>query len=314
MTRFLIGAGGWAYFRVPNLHPLIAYSKAFDFVEVNSTFYRIPSLKTVESWRRMVPPNFEFSVRCNKTLTHTLKFQPVDKAFEILKTMTSICKILDADVLHFKTPPTFIPTKTNSELIHSLFSSTDLKGIRVAFEIGASGNAISHRFLQTMKDHNMIHCIDLSTKELPSYQSDTLYSRLFGRGFHNIYQPSDEELSQINKKALKNNYRKVVLGFHFARMYKDAARLKIFKETGKFPMVTKSTGIDSLGEILKEDARFPSNKTELLQHQGWKLIDLTRRKRVHASFLIEKLPEKKYNGITEIVQSLKSLEDCIPFE
>ncbi|MCW3977383.1 MAG: DUF72 domain-containing protein, partial [Candidatus Bathyarchaeota archaeon] len=73
MTRYLIGAGGWAYFRVPGLHPLKAYSKAFNFVEVNSTFYETPNVKLVESWRKLVPPDFEFTVRCNKALTHKHK-------------------------------------------------------------------------------------------------------------------------------------------------------------------------------------------------------------------------------------------------
>ena len=40
-----IGAGGWAYFQVPGSDSLTAYSKAFDFVEVNSTFYTTPSIK-----------------------------------------------------------------------------------------------------------------------------------------------------------------------------------------------------------------------------------------------------------------------------
>jgi uncharacterized protein YecE (DUF72 family) len=52
MGGVLIGAGGWAYFTVPGMHPLQAYSKAFNFVEVNSTFYEIPPLKVAASWRR----------------------------------------------------------------------------------------------------------------------------------------------------------------------------------------------------------------------------------------------------------------------
>ena len=63
LTEFRIGTGGWKYFKIPDIHPLVAYSKAFNFVEVNSTFYEIPEIKMVESWRRLVPHNFVFSVR-----------------------------------------------------------------------------------------------------------------------------------------------------------------------------------------------------------------------------------------------------------
>ena len=69
-------------------------------------------------------------------------------------------------------------------------------------------------------------------------------------------------------------------------------------------MVTKSTGVNSLAEVLREDARFPSNKNELVNHQGWKIIDLTPTKRVHATDLLQKLPDKTYNGIGDIVQAL----------
>ncbi len=70
MERVCIGAGGWAYFRVPGMDALAAYAKAFDFVEVSATFYTNPSIEIVRSWRRRVPEDFTFSVRCHKDLTH----------------------------------------------------------------------------------------------------------------------------------------------------------------------------------------------------------------------------------------------------
>ncbi len=308
MTRFLIGAGGWAYFQVPGVHPLVAYSKAFDFVEVNSTFYEIPNLKLVESWRRLVPPNFEFAVRCNRALTHKYKFQSTPEAFDVLEKMTTICSTLKAEILHLQTPPTFPPSKTNVDLIRNFFSTTDLKGIRIALEMRGGKRSLNQDLVKTMQDYNMIHCVDLSKGEEPAYKSDILYSRLFGKGPHNIYQPTDEELRKIDRKASKGDHKTVAVSFHFVRMYNDAARLKIYKKTGKFPMVTKSTGLTSLVEVLREDAKFPSSKTELIRHQGWKLIDLTKTKRVHATYMLKKLPEKTYNSINEIVQTLKSFK------
>ncbi len=306
MTRYLIGAGGWAYFHVQGQHPLVAYSKAFDFVEVNSTFYEIPRLRLVESWRRLVPPNFEFAVRCNKALTHQCKFQPMPQAYEILKTMTDICRILKADILHLQTPPTFQTTKDSVEHMRNFFSSADLESIRLALEIRGAKRSLNPDLVKIMQDHNMIHCVDLSKDEEPAYTSDILYSRLFGKGRHNIYQPTDDELKEIDGKASKGDHKTVAISFHFVRMYKDAARLKMYKRTGKFPRVTKSTGQESLIEVLKEDAEFPSSKKELIRHQGWKLIDLTKDKRSHASYMLQKLPEKTYNNINEVAEILNS--------
>lgn len=307
MPKYLIGSGGWAYFQVPGVHPLLAYSRAFDFVEVNSTFYEIPSLKRVESWRRLVPLRFEFAVRCNKALTHKYKFQSTPKAFEALGMMVTICNILNAEILHIQIPATFQLTKGSVEDIRNFFSSTDLKGVRVALELSGAKQPFDSDLLKTMQDYNMIHCVDLSKEEEPAYKSDILYSRLFGKGAHNIYQPTDEELRKIDRKASKGDHETVAVSFHFVRMYKDAARFKIYKQTGKFPMVTKSSGLSSLMEVLCEDARFPSEKAELIRYQGWKLIDLTDIKRVHASQLLEKLPKKTYNSVNEVIQTLQSM-------
>jgi len=308
LPKFLIGAGGWAYFQVPRMHPLVAYSRAFDFVEVNSTFYEIPSLKLVEYWRRLVPPNFEFAVRCNKALTHKYKFQPLSEAFDVLKKMTTICKTLRAEVLHMQTPASFQFTKTNVDFMRNFFSSADLRGVRVALEMRGSDRPLNPDLLEVMQDYNMVHCVDLSKDEEPAYESDILYSRLFGKGPRNVYQPTDEELRKIDGKASRGKHKTVVVSFHFVRMYKDAARFKIYKETGKFPMVTKSTGLGSLTEVLREDAKFPSTKQELIRHQGWKIVDLTEDKRVHATYMLERLPEKTYNSVDEVVETLQSVQ------
>ena len=307
MRKYLVGAGGWAYFQVVGQHPLVAYSKAFDFVEVNSTFYKMPNPKLVKSWRTMVPPRFEFAVRCNKMLSHKYRFQPTAEAYKTLSEMISICDALKAEILHIQTPPKFQPTKTNAELMHNFFSTTDLRNVRIALEV-RNKQPIDPNFIKTMQDCNMIHSIDLSKDEEPAYESDILYSRLFGKGSHNIYQPTDEELRKIDRRASKGDSKKAAVSFHFTKMYKDAARLKIYKKTGEFPMATKSTGSSSLAEVLREDAKFPSNKKELIRHQGWKLMDFTQDKRIKASQLLERLPDKTYNSLDDVVQALGSGE------
>ena len=306
MTKFLIGTGGWGYFKVPSIHPLVAYSRAFNFVEVNSTFYEIPKIDTVKSWRRIVPEGFEFSVRCNKTLTHELYFEPTSEAFSILDEMVQICHLLKAEILHFQTPPSFYYNEANCDRVKDFFLSAKINNLRLALEI-RSPTGLTPVLGKMLQDLNIIHCVDLLKGVEPAYKSDILYTRLFGKGYHNICQPLDSELKHIDESASKEGIKKAVITMHSNRMFKDAARFRIYKETGEFPMVTKSTGINSLAEVLKEDAMFPSTKTELVNHQGWKIIDLTPEKRVHSSDLLQKLPEKTYYGINDILQELGDL-------
>jgi len=248
LTEYLIGAGGWAYFKVPGVNSLVAYSRAFNFVEVNSTFYEIPKIKSVESWRKMVPEKFEFSVRCNKKLTHELKFEQVPEAYEILENMVRICEILEAEILHFQTPPSFEFNSANIEKVKDFVLSADLDKLRIALE-ARNSNSLESSFGKMLRDLDIIHCVDLLKGQKPVYFSDILYTRLFGKGEHNIYQPLDSDLKQIDHTISHSGVKKAVVTSHSVRMFKDAARFKIYKETGEFPMVTKSTGIDSLAEV-----------------------------------------------------------------
>ena len=275
-------------------------------MEVNSTFYQIPLLKEVEKWRRHVPPDFKFSVRAHQSITHLYKLQPVEETFEAFERMNQICSTLDAEVMHLQVPPSFELTETSITNFHSLLSSVSLRKLRLALEIrGVRSSQLPPELLKTMQEYNIVHCTDLSRAEMPAYESDMLYTRLFGKGKHNVYQPTDEELVEIDKKASSGKSEKIVMSFHFVRMYKDAARLKTYKQTGQFPMVTRSTGLDSLEEVLSEDARFPSTKQELIRSQGWKIFDLTETKRIRVENLLEKLPEATYNDLDEVADRLE---------
>src|SRR3982750_420584 len=47
------------------------YARAFETVEVDSTFYAIPSAQAVETWARRTPDNFTFSLKLPQEITHT---------------------------------------------------------------------------------------------------------------------------------------------------------------------------------------------------------------------------------------------------
>jgi len=306
MTEILIGAGGWAYFQIPGLHRLEGYAKAFNFVEVNSTFYERPEIQQVKSWRKRVPEKFEFSVRCHRDLTHKFQLEPVDESFRTFERAITTCRILRARILHMQTPADLRYDQAKIQSIDSFFKRADHEGIEIAWEIRRPGNArVPSELLELMREHEIIHCVDLSKGE-PEVKSDILYTRLFGKGSHNIYQFTDEELEEIDEKSNRREYRRAVLTFHGVKMYKDAARLKTYKLSGKFPMATGSTGAESLREVLSEDAKFPATKKKLIQDQGWKIIDLTPEKRVHASELLQAVPEKIYNSIDEVIHELAS--------
>jgi len=303
-----IGTGGWAYFNVSNYlrtDNLTAYSKAFDYVEVNSTFYEIPSLELVTSWRKRVPEEFEFSVRCHGSITHQYLLEPVPEALDNFNRMTKICRQLRATYLHILTPSQLEFTHRKIEAIRDFFSTVDTAGVRLVWEPRSLGAKINREVVKIMEDYNIVHCVDLS-RQTPLRESDELYSRLFGKGRHTLYQFTDSELKEIDQKVKELKARKIMLAFHGIRMYKDAARLKVFLKSGSFPRVTKKLGLESLQEVLMEDTKFPITKKGLLEEQGWKVIDKSETERVHASYYLELVPERTYENVEEIIKEAKN--------
>jgi len=58
------------------------YSHVFDYVEIDSTFYRTPSLQMVKNWDIKTPKNFKFTAKFPKAITHDKRLVNVDKELQ----------------------------------------------------------------------------------------------------------------------------------------------------------------------------------------------------------------------------------------
>ena len=93
-SRIRVGTSGWSYptgagtwngifyparpARRPKGSPkfdeLSFYAEHFDTVEVNSTFYRVPTVDAVRGWVERTPPGFDFSLKLYQKFTHPEMF------------------------------------------------------------------------------------------------------------------------------------------------------------------------------------------------------------------------------------------------
>lgn len=87
--RIRIGTSGWSYDHWSGvLYPdrlgaddrLTFYASHFDTVEVDATFYRLPSERAVATWRDAAPDGFVFAVKGSRLITHFLRLGDVDEA------------------------------------------------------------------------------------------------------------------------------------------------------------------------------------------------------------------------------------------
>ena len=305
MPELIIGCGGWQYFLIPGVDSLEIYSQAFRFVEVNSTFYTLPNHDLVRSWRRRVPESFEFSVKANKMITHIEKLSPSQRALKYLEKCLEVCRILGCRILVLETPRT-LPLQLILENLEKLLKLISLGDVRIALEprCGWSSNP---GIVKGFKDLGIIPITDYSREDPPYDDPDISYTRLFGKGEHNIYQFTDEDLIDIRRRAENRRSRKVYLSFHGIAMYLDAARMERFLKTGELPPVTRSYGIDSLAEVLEEARHeFPMSKQALIRKYGWKLIDVDPKTRVPASVILKQLRRKHYQSLEEVISELRA--------
>ena len=86
-----IGCVGYSYdFWVGPFYPrhtpqsefLKLYSKVFDLVEIDSTFYTIPPPATIRSWRDSVPDSFSFAAKLPRVITHENAMRPTREALD----------------------------------------------------------------------------------------------------------------------------------------------------------------------------------------------------------------------------------------
>jgi uncharacterized protein YecE (DUF72 family) len=112
--RVWIGTSGWSYphwrgsFYPPSLPSrdwLSYYSERFDCVEVNASFYRLPSAETLREWAESTPDGFAFALKGRRLITHARRLD-ADRA---LRTFLEQARLLGSKlhVLLWQLGPTF---------------------------------------------------------------------------------------------------------------------------------------------------------------------------------------------------------------
>ncbi len=117
MKKLHVGTMGWSYdFWLGNFYPedsenmLIDYAKIFDTVEIDNTFYRIPSRDTVKNWKDETPDDFIFSAKLPRKITHIKMLQDCEEELEVFINHMSLLGNKLGPLL-IQLPPSFGPEK-----------------------------------------------------------------------------------------------------------------------------------------------------------------------------------------------------------
>jgi uncharacterized protein YecE (DUF72 family) len=86
--QYCIGCSGWSYtawqgpfypLNIENSQWLGYYSQGFDYVEIDSTFYRMPSPFMVKNSYKRTPDNFRFPAKFPKIISHDERLKNVKR-------------------------------------------------------------------------------------------------------------------------------------------------------------------------------------------------------------------------------------------
>lgn len=137
-SNFHVGTSGFSYDEWrPAFYPddlkkdamLPFYAERLPAVELNNTFYRMPSAKMVEKWAAQVPPHFRFAVKASQRLTWTQKLKDCG---ELLGVLFSVIEPLGERLgCVFYQVPKWV--RKDTALLRE-FLQQQRAGIRIAFE------------------------------------------------------------------------------------------------------------------------------------------------------------------------------------
>jgi uncharacterized protein YecE (DUF72 family) len=230
-ARVLVGTSGYNYpewrgtfypekFSTDKM--LAFYAERFRTVEINYTFYRMPSEKLLGGWAAGTPDGFSFTLKAPRRITHDAKLQRCE---ELLRTFCETARTLGPKLatLLFQLPPTF---KKDRDVLRA-FVELLPDGTRAAFEFRHDSWHDAGIF-DILRSANLALCVADSEKMSTPVEmtADYAYFRLRDEG----YQPADLDrwaaivgaLPAITDAFVYFKHEEQGLGPEFARRFEAA--------------------------------------------------------------------------------------------
>jgi uncharacterized protein YecE (DUF72 family) len=115
VAKVYVGTSGFSYKEwktlfypsdLPERQMLSFYAARFGAVEIDSTFYRMPTAKTLESWRDSTPPAFRFVLKASQQITHRQRLKVPSDALNYLMSLVPLLEDRLA-LVSYQLPPFF---------------------------------------------------------------------------------------------------------------------------------------------------------------------------------------------------------------
>jgi uncharacterized protein YecE (DUF72 family) len=240
--NYYIGTSGWHYDHWQDrFYPktltkakwLEFYASHFTTVELNNTFYRLPSETAFTTWHDSSSANFTFAVKVSRFITHIKRLKNSQEAVE---NFISRARILGEKLgpLLYQLPPNM---HRNDEVLES-FLSTLPRDMKHVFEFRHQ-SWLEDRVFEILRVHNIGFCVfDMPSISCPLVATaDFAYIRFHGSTGLYFSCYSDEELADWAKRLanLARNLKTIYIYFNNdaeAFAVRNAITLRRYLEVG----------------------------------------------------------------------------------
>jgi uncharacterized protein YecE (DUF72 family) len=187
------------------------YIRHFDTVEINNSFYRLPSEDALRAWRDSTPDNFLFAVKASRFITHNKKLSDPQSALEKFMPRAEILGHKLGPIL-FQLPPQW---KMNAERLESFLRMLP-KRHRYAFEL-RNETWLTDSIYRILRAHNTAFCIyELAGFQTPlEVTADFSYVRLHGPlgKYQGSYSPAALEIWAQRIRDWRSKLKKIYMYF-----------------------------------------------------------------------------------------------------
>src|SRR5262249_41335367 len=143
-----------------NLKPadwLKFFSQHFSTVEINNSFYRLPTESAFQNWRIQVPPHFVFAVKASRFLTHIKRLKDPEQPLDVFFSRAEHLKERLGPVL-FQLPPRFkVDLDRLVTFLSALKKRSAQRQVRCAIEVRDATWLVPTVF-EMLREHNVALC------------------------------------------------------------------------------------------------------------------------------------------------------------
>jgi uncharacterized protein YecE (DUF72 family) len=227
-------AGGESIFYPRGTKPqdmLALYAEIFDTIEVDSTFYAVPPVQTIENWYKKTPENFTFSLKMPQEVTHEHLLR--ESSFDVLAEFCERVRELKEKlaVVLVQLPPHFEANKENARVLREFLAWLP-QDIRFAVEFRQRDWLINWTF-EELKKNDVALCLvegnwiprEMMFQAIDKPTADFSYIRFMGERdlvkFDKVYREGDINLQMWKGEIERIKAKEIYI--YFSNFYEGHA-------------------------------------------------------------------------------------------